>query len=166
VSHTADDDSDFSEPSTPSYSDSDDEMSNPALVERVPRFCWLPPSIPSGRFVWNCPGCDYFIDFLDLHDEDLEPLPENLRQHMASKEWQSIKDIEVQDAFSLMVDRHYALHMHQRGVQLVKRGKKVSRPSLRQDNTCNWFQWFVVPYESPAPSEDNGAASSSVNDPI
>ncbi|KAF8325301.1 hypothetical protein F5887DRAFT_926204 [Amanita rubescens] len=114
-------------------------MSNPALVERVPRFCWLPPSIPSGRFMWNCPGCDYFIDFLDLHDEDLEPLPENLRQHMASKEWQSIKDIEVQDAFSLMVDRHYALHMHQRGVQLVKRGKK---------KLFNWFPSSAGEYTS------------------
>ena len=139
MSHTADDESDFSEPSTPSYSDPDDDISDQALVERVPRFCWLPPSIPSGRFVWDCPGCEYFIDFLDLHDEDLEPLPENLRQLLVSKEWQSIKDREVQDAFCLMVDHHYTWHMHQRGVQLEKRGKRVSRPSLHQDQTCNCF---------------------------
>jgi hypothetical protein len=133
----ADDGSDISQPSTPSYSDPEDDISDQALVERVPRFCWLPPSIASGHFVWNCPGCEYYIDFLDLHDEDLVSLSESLRQHMVSKEWQSIKDREVQDAFSLMVNHHYAWHMHQRGVQLEKKGKRVSRPSLHQDNTYN-----------------------------
>jgi len=45
---------------------------------------------------------------------------------MVSKAWQSIKDIEVQDAFSLMVNNHYTWHMHRNGVELVQRGKKVS----------------------------------------
>ena len=119
-------DSDFSEPSTPSYSDSEDEMPNHALVECVPRFCWLPSTIPSGRFVWNCPGCEFFIDFLDLQEEDLERLPGELRRHMASKGWQFIKDVKVQDAFSLMANTHYTWHMHRNGVELVQRGKKVS----------------------------------------
>ena len=119
-------DSDFSEASTPPESDSDEEPSNPELVARVPRYCWRPPHIPAGRFVWDCPGCDYYIDFLDLKKEDLEPLTKELSQYMTSKKWQSIGDDKVREAFALMAGHHYTWHMQKNGVQLVQKGNKAS----------------------------------------
>ena len=125
-------DSDFSEASTVPASDSEDDDIDPRAAEllaRVPKYCWYPPSIPAGRFIWNCPGCEYSIDFLNLKKCDLEALSEEEGRYMAQKMWKSMHDEEVRMAFTLMSAKHYFEHMHNRGVDIVQRRDKASRPS-------------------------------------
>ncbi|KAF8641109.1 hypothetical protein AX17_000752 [Amanita inopinata Kibby_2008] len=121
-------DSDFSEASTPPGTDSEDEhaYAPPELVARVPRFCWFPPEMASGSFSWDCPGCSYSIDFLNLKPKDLEVLPHELAEFMERKCWKSIHDDDFQSAFIMTVSQHYTWHMRRNGVELVRRDGKVN----------------------------------------
>jgi hypothetical protein len=56
----------------------------------------------------------------------LEPLTEELGQYLTRKKWQSLEDDAVREAFASMTGHHYAWHMQKNGVQLMKRGNKVS----------------------------------------
>ncbi|PFH44897.1 hypothetical protein AMATHDRAFT_72160 [Amanita thiersii Skay4041] len=122
-------DSDFSEDSTPPDSENDDEIENSEqvieLMSRVPWYCWKAPTIPAGHFIWNCPGCDYAINFLNLTPKDVEPLGPELGKYLRSKKWPSLREEMASHGFGLMVGNHYNWHMHEKGVQLVKKGEKT-----------------------------------------
>ncbi|KAF5370224.1 hypothetical protein D9615_010088 [Tricholomella constricta] len=99
-------DSDFSEVSTSACSDSSDDE-HLTSAESVPAFCLQPPTIPIGRFEWQCPGCNYIIDFLDLSEENTQALSSADARHLNEKSWKSVRDERVQRAFFVMVSDHY-----------------------------------------------------------
>src|ERR1700678_3119292 len=107
VAGQCDYDSDFSEASTIPSSESEDEA--PFPTSKVPEFCRYPPEIPNGRFVWNCSGCDYDIDFLNLSPDILNHLPNDAKRVFDSETW-TIKDEAVQLVFFQLVSDHYTVH--------------------------------------------------------
>ena len=108
-------DSDFSEASTNASSDSEDEPFYP--ISKIPYFCLKPPEIPNGRFTWNCPGCDYYVDFLNLSPDVLGRLPDDTKRVLGSKSWK-IKDEFIQRLLFQVVSDHYRdCHFLPNGVQ-------------------------------------------------
>ena len=79
-------DSDFSEASTNASSDVEDDP-EPYPISNIPYFCLKPPDIPNGRFVWNCLGCDYYIDLLNLSPDILNHLPDDTKRVLGGKSW-------------------------------------------------------------------------------
>lgn len=121
-------DSDFSEASTPGETDSEDDLPPPPppeLLARIPHYIWQPPAMWAYRFRWDCPGCDYTIDFLNLQKEHLDLLPTDLAEYIASMRWNCIKEDRVVEAFGIMARQHYLWHMHQVGAELVYKNGKV-----------------------------------------
>lgn len=86
-------DSDFSEPSTSSASDSDDDGPTP-IVANAFRF----PEIPAGCFEWRCPECHYSLDMLaiaaDINNGNRRP------------SWKFLNQDCVQDTFRKIVSDH------------------------------------------------------------
>jgi hypothetical protein len=77
-------DLDFSEGYTSgSYDVEDDLELHP--ISKIPYFCLVPPEIPNGRFVWNCPGCEYHIDLLNPSPDILDHLPDDTKQVISGK---------------------------------------------------------------------------------
>lgn len=121
-------DSDFSEPSTPGASDTENEV---PLIQRIPKFCLSAPQIPSGRFTWTCPGCDYKIDLLNLSEENLGALPNNVIPVLTGKSWK-IHDDPVQRAVFLMVSNHYKnAHLIPNEVDIIQIGNTWQLKDLR-----------------------------------
>jgi hypothetical protein len=100
-------DSDFSEASTVASLDSEDVPLFPA--SKIPYYCLQPPEIPNGRFVWNCPGCDYYVDLLNLSPDILNQFPDDTKQFLGSKLWK-IKDKPIQRFLFQVVSDHYKDH--------------------------------------------------------
>jgi hypothetical protein len=112
-------DSDFSECSTPGASDTENQF---PLIRRIPEYCLVPPHIPNGRFTWNCQGCSYHIDLLNLSHENLRNLPNDAILLLTGKSW-NIHDDPVQHALSLMVSKHYTdVHVEHNRVGLIQTG--------------------------------------------
>jgi hypothetical protein len=97
-------DSDFSEASTIASSDFEDEPLYP--ISKIPHFCLQPPDIPNGRFVWNCPGCDYYVDLLNLSPDNLTHLPNDTKRVLGGKSW-TIKEEPIQRLLFQLVSHHY-----------------------------------------------------------
>ena len=98
-------DSDFSEASTnDASSDSEDESLYPN--SKIPHFCLIPPDIPNGRFVWNCRGCDFYIDLLNLSPDILNHLSDDTKRGLGGKSWK-IKEGPVQRLLFQTVSKHY-----------------------------------------------------------
>ena len=100
-------DSDFSEASTIASSDSEDEPLYP--ISKIPYFCLKPPDIPNGRFVWNCLGCDYYVDLLNLSPDILNHLPNDTKRVLGGKSWK-IKEEPIQRLLFQVVSNHYRDH--------------------------------------------------------
>ena len=100
-------DSDFSEASTNASSDSEDEPLYP--ISKIPYFCLQPPEIPNGRFVWNCLGCDYYIDLLNLSPDILNHLPNDTKRVLGGKSWK-VKEEPIQRLLFQVVSNHYRDH--------------------------------------------------------
>jgi len=101
-------DSDFSEDSTIPSSESEEEPLYP--ISKIPTFCLYPPEIPDGRFIWNCPNCDYNIDFLNLSTDIVNQLPDDTKLLLDSKTW-TIKDEPIQFLFLTLASEHYKDHL-------------------------------------------------------
>ena len=99
-------DSDFSEASTIASSDSEEEL---YPVSKIQYFCLQPPEIPNGRFVWNCPGCDYYVDLLNLSPDILNHLPDDTKRVLGGKSWK-IKEEPIQRLLFQLVSNHYRDH--------------------------------------------------------
>ena len=95
------------------------------------------PRIPPGRFVWNCPGCSYRIDLMNLLPENLDILPDDTIQVLSGKSWK-VDDKHVQGALSHMVSDHYEVqHLAGSGIHFISSGLgqwkiKTSQLSYRQ----------------------------------
>ncbi|KAF7338001.1 hypothetical protein MVEN_02024000 [Mycena venus] len=90
-------DPDFSEPSTPGCSDSEDDFGPPsnAFIHMA-----HPPTLRPGRFVWDCPisRCDFSINLLDLGQAgNNESLPEAV---VRKKQFDNFKDEQLQKYLS------------------------------------------------------------------
>ncbi|KDR83945.1 hypothetical protein GALMADRAFT_236453 [Galerina marginata CBS 339.88] len=110
-------DSDFSEPSTPEASDSESEV---RTDYKIPGFCMEAPRIPSGRFAWNCPGCPYQIDLLNLLPENLDSLPDDTIRVLNGKSWK-VNDKPVQRALFRLVSHHYEVHhLARSGINVIQ----------------------------------------------
>lgn len=133
-------DSDFSDASTPGEADSEEDLPTPPpeLLARIPHYIWQPPAMWAYRFRWDCPGCDYTIDFLNLQQEHLALLPNDLAEYVASKKWESIVEDRIVQAFGVMARHHYLCHLHQVGAELVCRNGKQ----------------HIVPYDSAQMMDD------------
>ena len=99
-------DSDFSEASTIDDAPSDSEDKPLYPISKIPYFCLVPPDIPNGRFVWNCRGCDYYIDLLNLSPDILNHLPDDTRRVLGGKSWK-VKDEPIQRLLFQTVSNHY-----------------------------------------------------------
>jgi hypothetical protein len=106
-------DSDFSEAST-NASDFEDEPLYP--ISKIPYFCLRPPDIPNGRFVWNCPGCDYYVDLLNLSPDILNHLPDDTKRVLGGKSWK-VKEEPIQRLLFQLVSNHYRDYHLSDGVQ-------------------------------------------------
>jgi hypothetical protein len=98
-------DSDFSEASTNASSDVEDDL-EPSIKSKIPYFCLKPPDIPNGRFVWNCLGCDYYIDLLNLSPDILNHLPDDTKRVLGGKSWK-VKEEPIQRLLCQAVSNHY-----------------------------------------------------------
>jgi hypothetical protein len=91
-------------------SDSDDEDVPPYPISKIPYYLLKPPEIPNGRFVWNCPGCQHYIDFLTLTPDNLSPKIlkdiEDIKEILLNKSWK-IGDEAIKRLLFQMVDDHY-----------------------------------------------------------
>ena len=130
-------DSDFSEASTNASSDSEDESLYP--ISKIPYFCLKPPDIPNGRFVWNCRGCDYYIDLLNLSPDILNHLPDDTKRVLGGKSWK-VKEEPIQRLLFQVVSNHYRDYHLSNGVQagIQFSGKEwyikdSERPSKQRD---------------------------------
>lgn len=122
-------DSDFSLASTSSAYDTDSDVSySPELTSKVPPFCMRTPEIPTGRFKWECPGCEYIIDLLNLTEDNTRGLPSELGNFLHRKSWQYLNEEKVKWVMQNMISNHYISHLRKNGVQVVRRQNKV----------CSW----------------------------
>jgi len=123
-------DSDFSEASTSSASDPESEAADQKMLEKVPWFCRIPPKLETSQFVWRCPGCKVFqIDLLHVDEDKLEKIPKPYAEMLRTRNWQKIRDPELQMAFGYLVHNHYKEHMKASGSQFVTKDGKVMRSS-------------------------------------
>ncbi|RDB28883.1 hypothetical protein Hypma_015527 [Hypsizygus marmoreus] len=109
-------DSDFSEASTSGESDSETE-------ESTTSFCTF-PTIPAGRFEWQCDRCNYTIDFLALAEENVKDLPHHIAERLRGFSWGSKDDEDVKIALRIMTKTHFN-QIHRRGVP--QRDKRRAR---------------------------------------
>lgn len=118
-------DSDFSLASTSSAYDTDSDVSySPELTSKVPPFCMRTPEIPTGRFKWECPGCEYIIDLLNLTEDNTRGLPSELGNFLHRKSWQYLNEEKVKWVMQNMISNHYISHLRKNGVQVVRRQNK------------------------------------------
>ena len=66
----------------------------------------MPPNIPNGRFVWNCSGCDYYVDLLSLSADILNHLPDDTKRVLGGKSWK-VKEEPIQRLLFQVVSNHY-----------------------------------------------------------
>jgi hypothetical protein len=59
--------------------------------------------------VWNCPGCDYHVDLLNLSPDILNHLPDDTRRVLGGKSWK-IKEEPIQRFLFQLVSDHYRDH--------------------------------------------------------
>lgn len=131
-------DSDFSEASTNASSDSEDEPLYP--ISKIPYFCLKPPDIPNGRFAWNCPGCDYYVDLLNLSPDILNHLPDDTKRVLSGKTWK-IKEEPIQRLLFQLVSNHYGDHHLPSGVQAALQASGNEwyiKDSSEQSSKRNW----------------------------
>ncbi|KAJ3565004.1 hypothetical protein NP233_g7923 [Leucocoprinus birnbaumii] len=131
-------DSDFSEASTPPLSDSESEVADQRLLEKIPWYCRVPPELES-HHLWRCPGCRvYQIDLLHLDDDELEEIPEQFAKTLRSirsKADDVPKSDEVLVAFGHLVHQHYERHLRELGVQIVDEDGDVSVRKWPEERT-------------------------------
>ena len=109
-------DSDFSEASTNASSDFEDESLY--SISKIPYFCLKPPDIPNGCFVWNCQGCDYYVDLLNLSPDILNHLPDDTKRVLGGKSWK-VKEEPIQRLLFQVVSNHYRDYHLSNGDQAV-----------------------------------------------
>lgn len=115
-------DSDFSEASTNASSDSEDETFYP--ISKIPHFCLKPPEIPNGRFMWCCPGCDHYVDLLNLSPDILDHLPDDTKRVLSGKSWK-VKEEPIQRLLFQLVSNHYRdFHLLPNGIQVQALGNE------------------------------------------
>jgi hypothetical protein len=90
-----------------------------------PHYIWQPPPIWTYQPQWDCPGCDYTTDFLNLQKEHLGLLPKDLAEYVSSMKWGSMVEDRIVQTFGIMARHHYLWHLHQVGVEMACRNGKV-----------------------------------------
>ncbi|KAH9482573.1 hypothetical protein JR316_0004673 [Psilocybe cubensis] len=123
-------DSDFSDESTSETSES--EVSEVAKHGKIPSFCFEPPSIPIGCFVWNCPGCTYKIDLLNMQQGQLDALPETIKRILKAPS--KGEEDPVHTVLYHLVSYHYE-SVHISGYRVhASKSKWVARDSYLDQN--------------------------------
>jgi hypothetical protein len=130
--------------STEGQSDSEEDDETLFPISKIPSFCFSPPEIPNGRFVWNCPGCDYNIDLLNLSPDILNVLPDDFKEFIQAKSWK-IKDEPIQNFFFQMVSNHYEDY-------------HLSNISVQGSGT----EWYIRVKESNDPQENDAEKHASL----
>jgi hypothetical protein len=85
----------------------------------------LTPEIPAGRFKWECPGCDYIVDFLNLTAENTKGLSADIGDFLREKSWQYLNEDQVKWAMQKIISIHYNSHLRRNGVQVKWDPRKV-----------------------------------------
>jgi hypothetical protein len=116
-------DSDFSQLSSPSWSDSSSasiEPPDPEVFALLPPCLWHPPDLPDSTFLWQCPihACKYTIDMLNLTDENVKCLDREGARFLRAKRWR-ISEEKVVSRFYDMVSDHWNDHLALKGIKLV-----------------------------------------------
>jgi hypothetical protein len=125
-------DPEFSEPSTPAASDSDDTSDippDPEIIARVHPCFRKPPVLPGVDFRWTCPveECAYVIDMLKPSDANTWGLRgEDVRALSGpGKRWSHIDEALPESAFYQMVSNHWQDHLTLSGVKWVREGTRT-----------------------------------------
>ncbi|KAJ7137712.1 hypothetical protein C8R44DRAFT_335511 [Mycena epipterygia] len=129
-------DPDFSEPSTPGCSDSEyDSESSPFPSPRILLHMYQAPVLLPGRFKWDCPipKCMHSIDFLNLTSQDIELIKPPFDVYIGGKQYNDLRDENVQTALCQMVSHHYCQHLHLDSTNLThqKKNKFISELSKK-----------------------------------
>ncbi|KAJ7074119.1 hypothetical protein C8F01DRAFT_1242390 [Mycena amicta] len=105
-------DSDFSQPSTPGWSEYDTEPEDPD-VANITLPTWFDlfrdePQFRRNSFIWECPmpKCDHLLDFLSLppvHPED------QLERYVRERKWETVDDVKVLRVLDRRVYDHVCL---------------------------------------------------------
>ncbi|OCH96147.1 hypothetical protein OBBRIDRAFT_800090 [Obba rivulosa] len=131
-------DPDFSPPSTPAASSSEESLpsqastpTDPALLAHIPSALMEPPPLPTS-YVWVCPlhHCSYRIDLKRLTNENGKGLLEHDKQRLSAGGW-NLNEPWVHDCFLQMVSVHYRWHEEQLGIETTWEG---NRPKLLWKN--------------------------------
>ncbi|KAG6857553.1 hypothetical protein H0H87_000152 [Tephrocybe sp. NHM501043] len=99
-------DSDFSEPSTSSYSESSNDEDLVLDIPPTLAFWLRHPVIHDGQFEWQCSACNYSIDLLDLREDVTKALSPAEESILRGGKWKSPKDESVQRMLVAMVKDH------------------------------------------------------------
>jgi len=69
--------------------------------------------------VWSCPGCDYYVDLLNLSPDILNHIPDDTKRVLGGKSWK-VKEEPIQRLLFQVVSNHYRdYHLLPNGVQAV-----------------------------------------------
>jgi hypothetical protein len=124
-------DPEFSEPSTPPASDSDDTNDippDPDIMSRIHPCFREPPILPGVDFKWKCPveECAYVIDMLNLSDLNTRCLRnEDIRALREKRGWSSMQEDLPESAFYKMVSNHWEDHLTISGVKWVRKRTRM-----------------------------------------
>ncbi|KAF8914178.1 hypothetical protein CPB84DRAFT_1758622 [Gymnopilus junonius] len=147
-------DSDFTEPSTSEPSESESEIS--FSTPKIPGFVMEVPKIANGQFKWNCAGCSFQIDLLNLSQENARILPGDTLSLLTSKSW-TIHNTRIQEALYYVVSHHYQTqHLGPNSVDVVQseHGKwQVAHRSNRRPQQKNAA--VVIKEEESIPVESS-----------
>ena len=69
--------------------------------------------------MWNCQGCDYYVDLLNLSPDILNHLPGDTKRVLGGKSWR-VKDEPIQRLLFQVVSNHYRDYHLSNGVQDFK----------------------------------------------
>jgi hypothetical protein len=91
------------------YSDSDGEQREPGATPKV-QSTTREPRLLIGSTVWNCPRCDYKVDFRSLTSVQAETLPVEIRSHVLHRQWETTEDSKLLVGLRHLVINHYRYH--------------------------------------------------------
>ncbi|KAF7363793.1 hypothetical protein MSAN_01037200 [Mycena sanguinolenta] len=102
-------DPDFSEPSTPGCSDSEDDSAPPQIFHPILLHMARPPTLRPGRFIWDCPvpKCEFSLNLLEFKQTGRdEGVPEAV---VRNRQFENFQDEQLQTFLYQRVSDHYTV---------------------------------------------------------
>lgn len=89
-------------------------------MPKIPGFLMEAPKVSNGQFKWNCAGCSFHIDLLNLSQDNMKILPADTLNFLNNKSW-IINDTRIQEALFQLVSHHYQTqHLGPNSIHVVQ----------------------------------------------